>query len=128
MSPRRARLLIICVWILSFIICFPPLIGWNEHGRLDFSDDVTTGNWTEPPADDVIARAGPDVQLFDDASQYDARYNVIDAAGDSVTSRGPGGEVVTPHRSHVVLAASSHVIGVTSHNAVTWWWCEISAL
>jgi len=31
MSGRRARLLIIAVWILSFVICFPPLIGgWND--------------------------------------------------------------------------------------------------
>lgn len=30
MSPSRARLLIISVWILSFVICFPPLIGWNN--------------------------------------------------------------------------------------------------
>jgi len=31
MSSKRARLLIIAVWILSFVICFPPLIGgWND--------------------------------------------------------------------------------------------------
>jgi len=31
MSSRRARMLIIAVWILSFVICFPPLIGgWND--------------------------------------------------------------------------------------------------
>jgi len=29
MSPARAKLLIVVVWILSFVICFPPLIGWN---------------------------------------------------------------------------------------------------
>ena len=29
MSPSRAKLLIVAVWILSFVICFPPLIGWN---------------------------------------------------------------------------------------------------
>jgi len=32
MSPTRAKLLIIVVWILSFVICFPPLIGWNGAG------------------------------------------------------------------------------------------------
>jgi len=33
MSPSRAKLLIVSVWILSFVICFPPLIGWNGgHG------------------------------------------------------------------------------------------------
>lgn len=31
MSPFRARLLIVTVWILSFVICFPPLLGnWND--------------------------------------------------------------------------------------------------
>jgi len=29
MSPTRAKWLIVVVWILSFVICFPPLIGWN---------------------------------------------------------------------------------------------------
>ncbi|XP_076394686.1 octopamine receptor in mushroom bodies isoform X6 [Megachile rotundata] len=30
MSPRRARLLVATVWILSFVICFPPLVGWKD--------------------------------------------------------------------------------------------------
>lgn len=30
MSSRRARLLVVSVWILAFIICFPPLVSWNE--------------------------------------------------------------------------------------------------
>ena len=99
MSPRRARLLIICVWILSFIICFPPLIGWNEQGGLDFSDDVTHNNWTRPPVDDVM-QAGPSVQLFDGRYHEDTGYNVIDA-GDSVTSQQPG--VVTQQHSHMAV-------------------------
>ena len=33
MTPSRAKLLIITVWILSFIICFPPLIGWDGGGH-----------------------------------------------------------------------------------------------
>jgi len=89
MSPRRARLLIVCVWILSFIICFPPLIGWNESGGLGFSDDVT-----HAPADDVIQADDVFVTLADD-SQHDPRYYVID-----MTSQQPG--VVTQH-SHVVV-------------------------
>lgn len=31
MSSRRAKLLIAAVWVLAFIICFPPLVGWNDQ-------------------------------------------------------------------------------------------------
>ncbi|KAL2747222.1 octopamine receptor Oamb-like isoform X1 [Vespula maculifrons] len=30
MSPKRARLLVATVWVLSFVICFPPLVGWKD--------------------------------------------------------------------------------------------------
>ncbi|XP_049809381.1 probable G-protein coupled receptor No9 [Schistocerca nitens] len=30
MSPRRAKMLIAGVWVLSFVICFPPLVGWKD--------------------------------------------------------------------------------------------------
>ena len=28
----RTKMLISLVWIISFIICFPPLIGWSSDG------------------------------------------------------------------------------------------------
>ncbi|XP_043493783.1 octopamine receptor Oamb-like isoform X1 [Polistes fuscatus] len=30
MSPKRAKLLVATVWVLSFVICFPPLVGWKD--------------------------------------------------------------------------------------------------
>ncbi|XP_026313634.1 octopamine receptor Oamb, partial [Hyposmocoma kahamanoa] len=30
MSRRRAKALIAGVWVLSFVICFPPLVGWKD--------------------------------------------------------------------------------------------------
>lgn len=30
MSPSRAKLLIAGLWVLSFVICFPPLVGWKD--------------------------------------------------------------------------------------------------
>lgn len=30
MSPQRAKLLIAGLWVLSFVICFPPLVGWKD--------------------------------------------------------------------------------------------------
>lgn len=92
MSPRRARLLIVCVWILSFVICFPPLIGWNERGGLDFGDDVTGWNngTRPPPADDVIMAV---VQPM--YSDYDGSPQRYDVVVDSVTSQRPAIAMVT---------------------------------
>jgi octopamine receptor len=30
MSPSRAKMLIAGLWVLSFVICFPPLVGWKD--------------------------------------------------------------------------------------------------
>ncbi|KAG5307294.1 GPR9 protein, partial [Acromyrmex charruanus] len=30
MSTKRARLLVATVWVSSFVICFPPLVGWKD--------------------------------------------------------------------------------------------------
>uniref|UniRef100_A0ABD2X6V4 G-protein coupled receptors family 1 profile domain-containing protein n=1 Tax=Trichogramma kaykai TaxID=54128 RepID=A0ABD2X6V4_9HYME len=45
MSPKRARLLVAVVWVLSFIICFPPLVGWKDQkDDEDFSANVTSSS------------------------------------------------------------------------------------
>eukprot|EP00095_Tigriopus_kingsejongensis_P010163 maker-scaffold575_size133042-snap-gene-0.31 protein:Tk10163 transcript:maker-scaffold575_size133042-snap-gene-0.31-mRNA-1 annotation:"octopamine receptor" len=31
MTSNRAKLLIVGAWVLSFVICFPPLVGWNDE-------------------------------------------------------------------------------------------------
>ncbi|XP_046551448.1 octopamine receptor 1-like [Haliotis rubra] len=41
MSSKRGKLLVAFIWAVSFLICFPPLIGWNEGGEVPF----------EPPPD-----------------------------------------------------------------------------
>ena len=33
MSQTRARILVTSVWVLSFLICFPPLIGWKDGSQ-----------------------------------------------------------------------------------------------
>ncbi|XP_055931879.1 probable G-protein coupled receptor No9 [Argiope bruennichi] len=40
MSTTKVKLLIAAVWILSFIICFPPLVGWND--RVQDGEEVTS--------------------------------------------------------------------------------------
>lgn len=45
MSTLRVKILLVCVWILSFVICLPPLAGWNEsrrqHSTTATADDVS---------------------------------------------------------------------------------------
>lgn len=31
MSRKRAKALIAILWVLSFVICFPPLVGWKDR-------------------------------------------------------------------------------------------------
>jgi len=60
MSSRRARLLIITVWILSFVICFPPLIGgWNdlESASQGHSDTVESHGYEIRPVRLVAGRS-----------------------------------------------------------------------
>lgn len=40
MSSRRAKILIAGVWIISFVICLPPLIGWSDAGALLASEPL----------------------------------------------------------------------------------------
>ncbi|XP_015928138.1 probable G-protein coupled receptor No9 [Parasteatoda tepidariorum] len=65
MSTVRVKLLIASVWVLSFIICFPPLVGWNDRVKDDEEltslydnstiflesnrtfDDILTSNFTD---------------------------------------------------------------------------------
>lgn len=46
MSSKKAKMLIACVWILSFLICFPPLVGWNDRKRKLFKQLVQQPNTT----------------------------------------------------------------------------------
>ena len=33
-SPFRGKILVSFVWILSFVICLPPLLGWNDSSEM----------------------------------------------------------------------------------------------
>ncbi|CAO1426103.1 unnamed protein product, partial [Diamesa tonsa] len=45
MSTRRAKSLIAGLWVLSFVICFPPLVGWKDKSTTD--DPIyQRGNYT----------------------------------------------------------------------------------
>ncbi|KAJ3626033.1 hypothetical protein MTP99_016559 [Tenebrio molitor] len=46
MSPSRAKMLIAGLWVLSFVICFPPLVGWKDSQT---EDDITNTTRPENP-------------------------------------------------------------------------------
>ncbi|XP_041370868.1 octopamine receptor 1-like [Gigantopelta aegis] len=57
MSSKRGKILVLLIWVISFIICFPPLIGWNE----------------DSPADEDVSPQGDD----DNSSSWYADFNVV---------------------------------------------------
>lgn len=42
MTPFRAKILLAVVWLLSFLICFPPLVGWNDRSNKVSRTTTTT--------------------------------------------------------------------------------------
>ncbi|VDI48870.1 Octopamine receptor [Mytilus galloprovincialis] len=44
MSRRRSKVLVTFVWLLSFVICIPPLLGWND--KTSYSKETQTRNVT----------------------------------------------------------------------------------
>lgn len=42
MSPARGRVLVSTVWVLSFVICLPPLIGWNDGTQTSDTDKTNS--------------------------------------------------------------------------------------
>ena len=48
MSSTRGKYLVAGVWVLSFIICFPPLVGW-KNGSADVDMDLGSNMTVAPP-------------------------------------------------------------------------------
>ncbi|ERL88449.1 hypothetical protein D910_05835 [Dendroctonus ponderosae] len=41
MSKSRAKMLVAGLWVLSFVICFPPLVGWKDSKSSDNESNAT---------------------------------------------------------------------------------------
>lgn len=80
MSSKRARFLIIAVWILSFVICFPPLIGgWNDLEQTTVSNCSSLTHNVQ-------------YRIFADASpSYELNTNVLVSSTDDGGGGGGGG-------------------------------------
>ncbi len=81
MTPKRGKILVALVWVLSFLICFPPLIGWNEQ-RANLGERFKNdedGNQNKSDVNEPLKPGSPKVIvefLFDNVS-----YNVFNYSG-----------------------------------------------
>ena len=48
MTSKKAKLLITGAWILSFVICFPPLVGWTDKGEDDGTNSDLNNTQSKP--------------------------------------------------------------------------------
>ncbi|ODM95951.1 putative G-protein coupled receptor No9 [Orchesella cincta] len=67
MSSKKAKLLIGAVWVLSFLICFPPLVGWNDRKRKLFKQLVQQPNTTSSL---LLGTSSSIMDSFEQAQMY----------------------------------------------------------
>ena len=70
MTSKRAKLLILGAWILSFVICFPPLVGWNDQGQTAVSEPVA-----DDPVKTMLDRCKPQCVLNQVTKQNIKHYS-----------------------------------------------------
>ena len=48
MTSKKAKLLITGAWVISFVVCFPPLVGWNDKMAsegMQIIESILSGNF-----------------------------------------------------------------------------------
>lgn len=85
MSSSRAKILIAGVWVLSFVICFPPLVGWKDS---KLSNDSSSSSSLPPfsGSGTVRIRGSHTVvtnELFPNGDDKSRLFNITEE-GDSI--------------------------------------------
>ena len=81
MTSKRAKMLICGAWILSFVICFPPLVGWNDQrqtaidGQGFDSDPVKTE--TDPCRPQCVLNQEPGYVIYSAVGSFYAPMLVM---------------------------------------------------
>uniref|UniRef100_A0A1B0D5K4 G-protein coupled receptors family 1 profile domain-containing protein n=1 Tax=Phlebotomus papatasi TaxID=29031 RepID=A0A1B0D5K4_PHLPP len=55
MSTTKAKSLIAGIWVLSFVICFPPLVGWKDQKVIN-NNKLCVSLLSTSPSHEYIAR------------------------------------------------------------------------
>ena len=48
MTSKKAKLLVTGAWVISFVVCFPPLVGWNDKMAsegMQIIESILSGNF-----------------------------------------------------------------------------------
>ncbi|XP_014675454.1 PREDICTED: octopamine receptor 1-like [Priapulus caudatus] len=75
MSSSRGKLLIVAVWISAFLICIPPLLGWNED-RQPFIDKMAADGGAADGGSRNLTPSELDCELIKDRG-----YRIYSALG-----------------------------------------------
>ena len=63
MTPKRGKILVALVWVISFLICFPPLIGWKEkHTPIEYLHHDNSTSVAKNESNIVSYNASSDLQ------------------------------------------------------------------
>ena len=90
LTPRRGKLLIGGVWALSFIICLPPLIGWNDEGKFISERFSTDCDKSLPTLYNATVSKGNEGNIeFEfsgdsDWSMYKGNYSITETNGSDI--------------------------------------------
>lgn len=75
MSSSRAKYLIAGVWILSFVICFPPLVGWKD--AVDETDGVSGPPYASTPGQTTVRILGSHTIITESSNASDVHPHII---------------------------------------------------
>ncbi len=127
MSHFRARILVASVWVVSFLICFPPLIGWNERGMglgesggASGSDNgsVANGNETAVPA------AG-DTVVYQVLDFGNAIRNTSEASYSTAGAHAPDSSPGSPDCEQGIVCALTSEPGYIIYSACGSFWIPV---
>ena len=71
MTSKKAKLLIAGAWVISFVVCFPPLVGWNEKSSSSMQDllmNIIEGDFVNGTSGIFFSRKDSD-QVWNNRSQ-----------------------------------------------------------
>ncbi|XP_060646684.1 octopamine receptor Oamb isoform X2 [Drosophila nasuta] len=114
MSTKKAKSLIAGIWVLSFVICFPPLVGWKDQKAM-VQPTYTRGNYTLYYATTMSSTQD---------EQLDIDSNIIkhkEAAASLITAKGNGNAYDPYDRNFAPIDGSAeiHISTITTTASTT---------
>ncbi|XP_023172640.1 octopamine receptor Oamb isoform X2 [Drosophila hydei] len=121
MSTKKAKSLIAGIWVLSFVICFPPLVGWKDQKAM-VQPTYTRGNYTLYYATTMSSTQDEqlDVDRIKQKEEQDAAASLLTKHG-SVNGNGNGNAYnpYDPNFSPIDDSAEIHIAAMTTTSTIS---------